>query len=132
MKPVDCEFETETLAAVIQSGWPERADTQLRAHVSACAICSEIAAVAESIEAAREETRASAVVPDSGRVWWLAQMRARREAGEAAGRPITAAQVIALACAVGLLKWVVMSIVPSATAVLSAISSQWSALSGQF
>jgi hypothetical protein len=47
--------------------------------------------------------RALAVVPDSGRVWWLAQLRARREAAEAAGRPITAVQVIALACAVGLL-----------------------------
>jgi hypothetical protein len=47
--------------------------------------------------------RASAVVPDSGRVWWLAQLRARREAAEAAGRPIAAVQVIAFACAVGLL-----------------------------
>ena len=44
-----------------------------------------------------------AVVPDAGRVWWLAQLRARREATEAAGRPITAAQLIAFACAVGLL-----------------------------
>ena len=43
------------------------------------------------------------MVPDSGRVWWLAQLRARREAAEAAGRPITAAQVVAFACAVGLL-----------------------------
>ena len=71
--------------------------------LTACAICSDVAAVAGTIDEAREETRASAVVPDSGRVWWLAQMRARREATRAAGRPITAIQVIALACAVGLL-----------------------------
>ena len=60
-------------------------------------------AIAGAIDDAREEMRARAVVPDSGRVWWLAQMRARREAAHAAGRPITAAQVIALACAMGLL-----------------------------
>src|SRR5207237_8139161 len=52
---------------------------------------------------AREEIREAVVVPDSGRVWWLAQLRARREAARAAGRPITAAQVIAFACAAGLL-----------------------------
>ena len=103
MKPVECEFESEVLAAVLQSRWPERVDAQLRAHVAGCAICSDVAAIAGAVDEAREETRAQAVVPDSGRVWWLAQMRARREAADAAGRPITAVQVIALACAMGLL-----------------------------
>lgn len=91
MKPIECEFEPDVLAAV----WSE----ELRAHVAACAICSDVAVVAAAIDAARTVP----VIPDSGRVWWLAQMRARREATEAAGRPITAVQVIALACAVGLL-----------------------------
>ena len=103
MKPVDCEFESEVLAAAVQSRWPEHADPGLRAHVSTCAICSDAAAVAAAIDRAREETRASAVIPDSGRVWWLARLRARREAAEAACRPITAAQAIAVACAAGLL-----------------------------
>jgi len=78
-------------------------DEQLRTHVAACAICSDVAAIAGVVDDARQEMRACAVIPDSGRVWWLAQLRARREAAEAAGRPITAAQVIAFACAVGLL-----------------------------
>jgi hypothetical protein len=101
MKPIgyECEFESEVLAAVLQCRMPER----LRAHVAACAICSDVAAIAGVMDNAREEMRANAAVPDSGRVWWLAQMRARREATRAAGRPITAVQVIALACAVGLL-----------------------------
>jgi hypothetical protein len=103
MKPVECEFEEDVLAAVLQSRWPERVDDVLRAHVAACAICSDVAAIAGAIDDAREEMRAAAVIPDSGRVWWLAQMRARREATKTAGRPITAVQVIALACAVGLL-----------------------------
>ena len=103
MKPVECEFESEALAAALQSRWPERVDAHLRAHVAACAICSDVVAIAGAIDDARQEMRARAVVPDSGRVWWLAQLRARREAAETAGRPITAAQVIAFACALGLL-----------------------------
>ena len=103
MKPLECEFESEVLAAALQSRWPERVDADLREHVASCAICSDVAAIAGAIDDAREEMRACAAVPDSGRVWWLAQFRARREAVQAAGRPITAAQVIAFACAAGLL-----------------------------
>lgn len=99
MKIVECEFEADVLAAVLQSNWSE----ETRAHVQSCAICSDVAAVAGAIDDAREELRAAVVIQDSGRVWWLAQMRARREAARTAGRPITAVQVMALACAVGLL-----------------------------
>ncbi|MBZ5625396.1 MAG: hypothetical protein LAQ69_42855 [Acidobacteriia bacterium] len=103
MIPVECEFESEVLAATLQGRWPDRVDADLRAHVAACAICSDVAAIAGVIEDAREEMSAYAVIPDSGRVWWLAQVRARREAAEAANRPMTAAQAIAFVCAVGLL-----------------------------
>lgn len=100
MMPVECEFESEVLAAVLQGRWPERADARLREHVAACGICSDVAAIAGAIEGAREEMSAIAVIPDSGRVWWLAQRRARLEAAASANRPITVAQAIALACAV--------------------------------
>jgi hypothetical protein len=103
MKSVECEFEAEVLAAVIQSRWPARTEAQLQAHVEGCQICADVAAVAGAIEVSRDETRTAAVIPDSGRVWWLSQMRARREAAKAAGRPITVAQVLAFACAMGLL-----------------------------
>jgi len=103
MNPIECELESEVLTAVLQNRWPERVDANLREHVAACAICADVVAIAGAIDDAREEMRAHAVVPDSGRVWWLAQMRARREAAQAAGRPITAAQVIAFACAMSLL-----------------------------
>jgi hypothetical protein len=98
MKPIECEFEADVLAAA----WSRMPD-DLRAHVESCAICSDVAAIAGAIAGAREEMRDTAVIPDSGRVWWLAQMRARREDAKSAGRPITAVQVMALACAVGLL-----------------------------
>lgn len=103
MRPVECEFEEEVMAAVLQSRWPERVDEELRAHVGRCGICADVAAIAGAIDGARAETRACAAVPDAGRVWRLAQMRAHREAIQAAGRPITAVQAIAFACAVGLL-----------------------------
>lgn len=101
--PVECEFEPEVLAAVLRAGWPERADAHLRAHVAACPICSDVAAIAGAIDENRAEISACAVIPDSGRVWWLAQRRARLEAADAAARPMTAARVAALACALGLL-----------------------------
>src|SRR5690242_21217210 len=103
MKLRECEFEAEVLAAALQSRWPEQADAWLRAHAAGCQICSEVAAVAGSMEEAREEVRVQTNIPESSRVWWQAQLRARREAAKSAGRPITAAQVIAFACAAGLL-----------------------------
>lgn len=79
----------------------------MKAHAAGCAICSETALVAAAIEESRQELsddlRASVALPDAGRVWWLAQLRARREAIKAAERPITLVHVIALACATGLL-----------------------------
>lgn len=101
MTPFECEFEVDALSAAVQSRWPNRVDATLRAHIETCAICSDVVAIASAVDQVREAMRPA--IPDSGRVWWLAQMRARREAAEAAGRPITAAQVVAFACAVGLL-----------------------------
>jgi len=103
MNPVECAFESEVLAAVLQSRWPERVDSKLRAHAASCSICSEVVAVAGAFDGSIEALRASAEVPDASRIWWQSQLRARREAVQAAGRPITTVQVIAFACAVGLL-----------------------------
>ena len=102
MRPIECEFEADVLAAVLQSRWPDRAEAPLREHAALCPICRDVALVAAAIDGAREEDRPRVAVPDAGRVWWVAQMRARREAVRAAGRPITAVQVAALACAMGI------------------------------
>ena len=101
MRQIECEFESDVLAAVIQSR--VRVDAELQEHMKTCAICADVAAVAGAIECAREETVACVSLPDSGLVWWKAQMRARREAVETAGRPITAIQVAAFACAMALM-----------------------------
>jgi hypothetical protein len=107
VRKIECEFEADVLAAVIQSRWPERVEPELREHAKHCEICSDVAAVAGAMECAREESaeyaRVPDALPDSGRVWWKAQMRARREAVQAAGRPITAVQIAAFACAMALM-----------------------------
>lgn len=102
MTPRECPFEEEVLAAALQSRWPDRVGTEMRDHLAACQSCRELVQVVSAIAEAREEVQPSVSVPDSGRIWWQAQLRARREAVEAAGRPITAAHVIAFACAAGL------------------------------
>jgi len=102
MKALECGREAEVLAAVLEGRWPERADHELTEHAAACSVCAEAAAVAAALEADREDLRARAAVPEAGRVWWRAQLRARREAAKVAGRPITAAQILALASAAGL------------------------------
>jgi hypothetical protein len=136
MTPLECAFEDEVLAAAMQSRWPDRVDAELRAHVASCAICRDVAEVAGAISDAKDEMSAAVSVPESGRVWWTAQLRARREAVQAASRPITAAHVIAFACAAGLvgacfgatsawfqaaLRWIASgaSLVPSATALVA-------------
>ena len=98
-----CPFEAEILAAALEQRWPEHTAAPLREHAAGCPVCSDAIAVAAAFDGARERTLSSASLPDAGRVWRQAQLRARREAVEAAGRPITAAQVIAFACAMGLL-----------------------------
>ncbi len=129
MMPTECMFEEEVLAAVVESRWPERVDAHLREHAASCVICRDLAEVAGAIGDVRDRMPAPVLIPDAGRVWWIAQLRARRDAIREAGRPITAAHVIAFACGVGLAgacfgatsAWfqaALRDFVPSATAVI--------------
>ncbi len=74
---------------------------------------SEIEAiVAEAIAAEAALARQEATPPSSAIVWWRAQMRARQEAAQAAGRPITIVHGLAIACGAGL----TLSLIGSAVA----------------
>jgi hypothetical protein len=103
MTPFECPFEDEALAAVEQCRWPERVDAALREHIAVCPVCGDVIRVAQAFDGRVLEDRAAAAVPDAGRVWWMAQLRARFEDTQAAGRPITAVQVIAFTCSLALL-----------------------------
>ncbi len=100
MKPRDCPQEPEALAAVLEGRWPAGCDPDLLSHVDACPICAEVVLVADAIDSARTDLTPS--LPDSARVWRLAQTRARLEAVHAADRPMAAALAVAVVCALAL------------------------------
>lgn len=102
-RKLECEHESETLSAVYTSRWPHAAGEELRAHVAGCRICSDVVAVAAAFEEETDRVRAAARVPDASIVWWRAQLRARQEANREVLRPITVAQAIGLAAAVGVM-----------------------------
>ena len=103
MSRVECPYEVDVLSAVYTNRWPERAEPELRAHVAECAICADVVAVAPLIEEDYERARARARLPDAGLIWWRAQLQARADAARTAVRPITVAQAVGLAAAVGLI-----------------------------
>ena len=43
MTPHTCQFEEQVLAAVASGDWPDRADQALRAHVTECSTCADLA-----------------------------------------------------------------------------------------
>ena len=96
----DCRFEQEVLDAIASRRWPARADEELRAHVSTCESCADLAAVAGALLNEDEIAWAEARVPSSGAVWHRAQLRAREEAARAATRPIGFVQGVAFACTI--------------------------------
>ena len=102
MKRLECEHESEVLSAVYTNRWPQQVSDSLREHAFDCQVCADVIAVASAFEEETTLARAQAQVPDSAIVWWRAQLRARQEAAREVVRPITIAQAIGLAAAVGI------------------------------
>jgi hypothetical protein len=97
---VECDREPDVLDTLTSGRWPDRADEDLRAHVSRCAICADVVDVAGACLGDRVDESADARIPSSAVMWWRAQMRARQEAAREAARPITVAQVVASVAAI--------------------------------
>jgi len=97
MKPFDCPRESDVTDAVFTRRWPARVDAELRDHVATCGVCRDLVAVVSAFEDECEQSRETARVPDAASVWWRSQLRAREDAARVAGRPITMAQVVAIA-----------------------------------
>jgi hypothetical protein len=102
-KAIECDQEDAVAEAIASGHWPGGFD-MLVEHAAACPMCHDIVDVAIAIRAdeasARHEARAH--LPSPAIVWWRATVRARVEASRAAERPISVAQGVAGACAVGL------------------------------
>jgi hypothetical protein len=98
----ECPRETELLESLQTSAWPDCCAADLRDHVAGCSACSELEAIVLPLLDEHHAAVSSAPVPGSGAVWWRAQLRARQEAARRAARPITIAQAIGFACALGI------------------------------
>ena len=79
MKVPHCEREQAVLDAT-RSG--RSLDGALRNHVAGCAVCADVALVAEYLAPQGELARAEAALPNPGLLWWRAHVLARR-VGEA-------------------------------------------------
>ena len=96
-----CPREPEVLQAV-ECRSQRTIPDELQRHIAVCQVCSDVATVAAAFDGARQRLTATAALPDAGRVWRQAQLRARQEAIRSAGRPITAAQLVSFGAAMGL------------------------------
>lgn len=119
MRQSECQREAELLEALRTDAWPDCCPDVLRTHVGRCPSC---AGLVEIVLPLLDEQRAAvrnAAVPSSAVMWWKLQTRARREGTARAMRPLSAAQAITLACALGLLVAAIGLVAPEASQVWS-------------
>jgi hypothetical protein len=91
-----CPREAEVKLLVERGQWPHAGPQELRAHVSTCRSCSEVALVTAAFQQARSQTMSEARAGSPGLLWWRAQLRRREAAVERISRPILGAQIFAL------------------------------------
>jgi hypothetical protein len=97
-----CSYEKEVTQELKAGHWPEGCAAELRAHVEACASCSDLVLVTQTFQQAKSGSVKVAPAGSPGLLWWKAQLRRRNAAAERISRPITVAQAFA---------WIVTSIV---------------------
>jgi hypothetical protein len=109
MSPFSCAREREVTDLLHQGFWPQACPPELRAHVDACRICSDLVLVTETMRAARRQSAELPRLEPPGATWWRAQLRRRNAAIEKVTKPILGAQLFALAVAlvvaVGVVIW---------------------------
>jgi hypothetical protein len=101
-----CPRESDVITAVSHGRWAT-ADETLRQHAASCAACTEAREMAEMMSALERETLGETRLPSGGQMWWRAQLRARREARDAAARPVLIAQGLGAAVIIGLIAAIV-------------------------
>jgi hypothetical protein len=109
MSPFSCAREQEVTDLLHRGHWPGACTAELRAHVAACRICSDLVLVTTTMQAARTRSAEMPRLEAPGAIWWRAQLRRRNAAIEKVTRPILGAQLFALAMAlvvaVGVVIW---------------------------
>lgn len=106
MRVPECHREQEVLDAVRSGRWSGPWGEEIRRHAAGCAVCAEVALVAEAMLQEDDLARAEVRLPSAGFVWWKAQLAARRAAEQRAAQPIALverfAQALMLMAALGL------------------------------
>ncbi len=109
MSPFSCAREREVTELLHQGYWPDACPADLRGHVEACRVCSDLVVVAQAFQQAHMQTMPPPRMESAGAIWWRAQLRRRNAAIEKVARPIWGAQIFALVVSVvvaaGVLAW---------------------------
>jgi hypothetical protein len=92
-----CSYERELAQALKDGHWPDGCVPELRAHVEACANCSDLVLLTQTFQNARNESAREVLADSPSLLWWRAQLRRRNTAVQRVSRPITIAQTFALA-----------------------------------
>ncbi len=100
MSPFTCAREREVTELLHRGYWPDACPAELRAHVEACRVCSDLVVVAQAFHDAHKQTLQVPQMESAGAVWWRAQLRRRNAAIEKVARPIWGAQIFALVISV--------------------------------
>lgn len=90
-----CRYETDVECAARTGNWT----AELETHVADCVRCGEIALVAGVLNREYRLAIMEGGAVDAGRIWWVAQLRARRMKIERATRPIALVGTVGLSCA---------------------------------
>jgi hypothetical protein len=100
MSPFTCAREREVTELLHRGYWPDACPAELRAHVEACRMCSDLVVVALAFQDAHKQTLPVPQMESAGGLWWRAQLRRRNAAIEKVARPIWGAQIFALVISV--------------------------------
>ena len=91
-----CNHLDELRQALHSGHWPAASSPELRAHVAACARCTQEVLLTTAFQQTRSETIAASQPAPASIVWWRAMARRREAALTRAARPVFAAQLFAL------------------------------------
>ena len=126
----ECPREREVIAAIVAERWPHDGDGSLHLHAAECAVCKEVAAIADVLRVERERLQEESNVPSAGQIWWRAAIRARLEASRQAARPLSWLFGASVACAAGLAASVVELLWSPVRQIVSGLTPAWTPLAG--
>jgi len=92
----NCNHLDELRQALHSGHWPAASSPELRAHVAACARCTQEVLLTSAFRQARSDGIVASQPTPASIVWWRAKARRREEALRKATRPVLAAQIFAI------------------------------------